>query len=79
MIYQNVVWDIALVGIGAVALGFLCIISQVGRSADADAVRDIHQRSERWRSVLFILLLIGFFAGSYATLHRFPIPPPSKS
>lgn len=77
MIYQNVVWVIALVGMGIVALGFLYVILQVGRPADADAVRGIHQRSGRWRLVLFVLLLIGFFAGSYATLHRFPIPPQS--
>ena len=77
MIYQNVVWVVALVGMGLVALGFLYIISQVGRPADADAVRGIQRGSARWRLTLFIILLIGFFAASYATLHRFPIPAQS--
>lgn len=74
MVYQNVVWVIALTGMGLVTLGFLYIIAQVGRPADADAVRGINRRSARWRSVLFIILLVGFFVGSYATLNAFPIP-----
>jgi cytochrome c oxidase subunit 2 len=74
MIYQNAVWTIALAGMGLVALVFLYIISGIGTPADAHATRGLLQRSTRWQSVLFIVLLVGFFAGSYATLHHFPIP-----
>lgn len=77
MIYQNVVWTIALAGMGLVTLGFLYIVTQAGQKADADGVRQIGQRSSRWRRVLFFVLLAGFVAGSYATLHQFPIPPQS--
>ncbi|MCC6640224.1 MAG: cytochrome oxidase [Deltaproteobacteria bacterium] len=74
MVYQDVVWAVSLAGMSLITLGFLYVIVHVGRPADASAVRDIQRRSSRWRLVLFVVLLIGFFAASYATLHRFPIP-----
>lgn len=75
MIFQNAVWAIALAGIGLIALGFILVISQARKSADDAA----HERSRhiagRLRAALFLVLLVAFVAGSWATLHRFPIPP----
>lgn len=77
MTFQNAVWTIALTGMGLVSLGFLYVVAKAGQKADPDGVRDIGQRSNHWRRMLFFLLLVGFFVGSYATLHQFPIPPQS--
>ncbi len=75
MIFQNVVWTIALVGIGLVALGFIYVISQAGKPADDAATRKAAHTSNVLRRWLFATLLIIFVGGSYATLHQFPIPP----
>ncbi|MGH8041816.1 MAG: cytochrome oxidase [Rudaea sp.] len=75
MILQNVVWTIALVGMGLVALGFIYVISQAGKPADDAATHKAAQTSNMLRRWLFGALLIIFVGGSYATLHQFPIPP----
>lgn len=72
MILQNVVWTIALVGMGLVALGFIHVIIQAGKPADEGATRNTAHVLQAW---LFVVLFVGFVAGSWATLRHFPIPP----
>lgn len=74
MILQNVVWAIALTGMGLVALAFVYVISQASRPADDTATRRAAHTSHVIRRWLFAVLAIGFVAGSYATLRPFPIP-----
>ncbi|MGH8736947.1 MAG: hypothetical protein ACREU5_02190 [Burkholderiales bacterium] len=74
MIFQNVVWTIALVGMGLVALGFIYVIRQAGKPADDAATRKAAHTSNVLRRWLFGALLIIFVGGSYATLSHFPIP-----
>lgn len=74
MIYQNLIWTIALVGMGLIALGFIYIVANAGRPADADAAQKAQRRIATSRRWLFVLLLVLFFGVSYASLHRFPIP-----
>ncbi|MEO8837264.1 MAG: hypothetical protein ABI351_00965 [Herbaspirillum sp.] len=74
MILQNVVWTIALAGIGLVTLGFIYVISQASKPADDAATRKATHTSHVLRRWLFAVLLLIFVGGSYATLHRFPIP-----
>lgn len=75
MILQNVVWIIALIGMGLVALGFIYVISQAGKSADDEATRKAAHTSNVLRRWLFAALLIILVVGSFATLRHFPIPP----
>lgn len=75
MILQNVVWIIALVGMGLVALGFIHVIRQAGRPADDATTRKGAHTSNILRRWLFGALLILFVGGTYATLRPFPIPP----
>ena len=75
MIFQDLVWVIALVGMGLVALGFIHMIRQAGKPADDAETRKSAQTSNVLRRWLFAVLLMVFFGGSYATLHNFPIPP----
>lgn len=75
MIFQNAVWAIALAGIGLIALGFILVISQARKSADDAAHERSRRIAGRLRAGLFLALLVVFVAGSWATLHRFPIPP----
>lgn len=74
MILQNVVWTIALVGMGLVALGFIHVIRQAGKPADDEATRHAARTSNMLRRWLFGALLIIFVGGTYATLRNFPIP-----
>lgn len=75
MIFQNRVWLICLVGMGLVALGFLYVIIQAGKPADAAAANRAHHTADRLRGWLFVVLLVLFIGISYATLRQFPIPP----
>lgn len=75
MILQDIVWAIALIGMGLVALGFIYVIYQAGKPADDAATRKAAHTSHVLRRWLFGALLIIFVGGSYATLHNFPIPP----
>jgi cytochrome c oxidase subunit 2 len=75
MILQNVVWTIALVGMGLVALGFIHVIIQAGKPADQDATRKSTRTAHALQAWLFVVLFVGFVAGSWATLRHFPIPP----
>lgn len=75
MILQNLVWTIAISGMSLVAAAFIYVISQAGKPADDIATRKSTHTSHVIRRWLFGGLLIAFAAGSYATLHQFPIPP----
>ena len=75
MMLQDVVWTVALLGMGLVAVGFLHVIRQAGKPADEAATRKAAHTSNVLRRWLFGALLILFVGGTYATLHRFPIAP----
>lgn len=75
MILQDAVWTIALVGIGLVGLGFIHVIHQAGKPADDEARARSARTARRGQAALFALLLVIFVAGSWATLHPYPIPP----
>jgi cytochrome c oxidase subunit 2 len=71
MTLQDEVWWITLAGIGGVALIFLYVISQAGRSVEAVRVRRQADAVQRW----FFLALLAIGAGvTAATLSPFPIP-----
>lgn len=74
MILQNVVWTLALVGMGLVALGFIHVIIQAGKPADDAASRKSAHTAHALQAWLFAVLFVGFVAGSWATLRHFPIP-----
>lgn len=75
MIFQNVVWVVALAGMGLIALGFIYVISQASKPADDETTRKAAHTSNVLRRWLFGALLIIFVVGSFATLRHFPIPP----
>jgi cytochrome c oxidase subunit 2 len=75
MILQNVIWTIALVGMGLVALGFIHVIHQAGKPADDAATRKAAHTSNVLQRWLFGAMLVAFVGVTYATLHRFPIAP----
>lgn len=79
MTLQDVVWFIALAGMGLIALGFIYVIVQAGKPADDAETRKAAQTANQLRRVLFVVLLAGFFVGSWATLRRFPIPPQAST
>lgn len=72
---QNVVWTIALAGIGLVALGFIHVIIQAGKPADEAATRKSLHTAHILQASLFAMLFVAFIVGSWATLRSFPIPP----
>lgn len=75
MTLQDVIWTIALVGMGLVALGFVHVIIQAGKPADDAASRKSAHTAHALQAWLFAILFVGFVAGSWATLRHFPIPP----
>lgn len=75
MIIQNVVWIIAVCGIGLIALGFLFVVSQAGKSADEAATRKSTRIAHLVQGWLLAVLLVVFFVGSFITLRHYPIPP----
>ena len=72
---QDVIWAVALGGMGLVALGFIHVIIQAGKPADDDARARSEGTARRLQAWLFGALLVTFGVGSWATLRRFPIPP----
>lgn len=70
MTLQDEVWFITLAGIGAVALIFLYVISQAGRSAEAVRVQKRADAIRRW---FFLALLVLGVGATAATLAPFPI------
>lgn len=71
---QDVIWAIALAGMGLVALGFIHVIIQAGKPADDEARAKSARTARRLQAWLFGALLLIFAVGSWATLRRFPIP-----
>lgn len=74
MISENEVWVIALVGMGLVALGFIWIISQAGKTSDESRAQRSYKTSNVFRRWLFAILLLVFAGVTYASLSHFPIP-----
>lgn len=75
MILQDVVWTIWLVGAALIALGFVFVIVQAGKPADDGEARKATHTSHVLQAWLFVVLLVAFVAGSWATLRHFPLPP----
>jgi cytochrome c oxidase subunit 2 len=75
MILQDLIWTIALVGMGLIALGFIHVIHQAGKPADDAATRKAANTSNVLRRWLFGALLVIFVGATYGTLHHFPIAP----
>lgn len=75
MALQDVVWTIWLVGAALIALGFIFVIVQAGKPADAGAAERTVRTSHMLQGWLFAVLLVAFVVGSWATLRNFPIPP----
>ncbi len=74
MSIQNVVWPLSLLGITAVALVFIFVISQAQRPATAgETLRSAHT-AHVFQAWFFGLMLVGFAAGTWLTLRHFPIP-----
>ncbi|MFA5663884.1 hypothetical protein [Castellaniella sp.] len=74
MTVQNVVWPLALLGIVAVALVFIFVISQARQPAtEQETARSTHTAHviQAW---FFGLLVLGFVVGTWLTLRHFPIP-----
>lgn len=74
MIYQNVIWGVALAGMGLVALLFLWVISQASKPADDVVAQRAQRHSNSLRRWLFVVLLVVFVGVSWASLRHFPIP-----
>jgi len=74
MVIQDVIWTIALCGIAIVSLVFLYILAGTGKAADEAAKSAAAQTARKIQGGLFIILLLGFVFGTWATLHQFPIP-----
>lgn len=72
---QDAIWVTALAGMGLVALGFIHVIIQAGKPADAQARAKSARTARRLQAWLFGALLVIFVVGSWATLRHFPIPP----
>lgn len=80
MTLQDTAWTIWLVGATLIALGFIFVIVQAGKPvADAASAQRSIRVSHVLQGWLFVLLFVGFVAGSWATLGHFPIPPQSGS
>lgn len=67
---QDIIWTIALGGIGVVALVFLYVLGGIRRGDG----RPPGGTARKVQATLFVVLLLGFVFGTWATLHRFPIP-----
>lgn len=74
MTLQDAVWTIALVGMGLVALGFFYVISQARKPADDVTGGSSARSGNTLRRWVFWILVVGYIGGSWATLHRYPIP-----
>lgn len=75
MTFQNEIWLITLSGMGLIALGFLYVISQAGKPANATQTEKAHRAFDVLRRWLFVALLVLGIVVSYKTLWHFPIPP----
>jgi cytochrome c oxidase subunit 2 len=71
MTIQDKVWLLTLTGIAAVALGFLFVVLQTARRADA---AEVEARSSSMRRRLFAALIVLGIGATGVTLIPFPIP-----
>ncbi|WP_066458387.1 cytochrome oxidase [Castellaniella caeni] len=74
MTVQNVVWPLALLGIAAVALIFIFVISQAGKPASVEETRQAAHTAHVIQARFFAVLVVGFAVGTWLTLRHFPIP-----
>lgn len=72
---QDVIWSLALVGMGLVALAFIHVIIQAGKTAGDEASARSARTARRLQAWLFGALLVVFTVGSFATLRPYPIAP----
>lgn len=74
MTIQNVVWPLSLLGMSAVALIFVFVISQAGKPATAEQSEQSARTARTVQAWFFSILLVGFALGTWLTLRHFPIP-----
>lgn len=74
MIFQDEIWSISLVGMGLVTLGFIYVVLQAGKPADATEAERAHKASDVLRRWLFLALLVLGIVVAYISLRKFPIP-----
>ncbi|MCC7183447.1 MAG: cytochrome c oxidase subunit II [Rhodocyclaceae bacterium] len=74
MTVQDVVWAIWLIGSALIAVAFLWIAAQAGKPAGDQAQRASVRKAHIMQAWAFGFLVLVTVAGSWATLHRFPIP-----
>ncbi|MEZ4585409.1 MAG: hypothetical protein R2909_03290 [Gemmatimonadales bacterium] len=72
---QDLLWTTTLAAMGLVALGFILVIIQAGKPADDEATAKAARTARRLQGWVFGALLVIFVVGTWATLHRYPIPP----
>lgn len=71
---HTIVWIIALIGMGLIALGFIFVVRQATQPADDARTRKAMHATNVFRRWLFGILALLFIGGSYFTLRQFPIP-----
>lgn len=74
MILQNLIWTLALIGIAFVALIFLWVLASTRHSASEGEVKRQNRRWHVFQAWFFVVLVLALVGGSWATLHKFPIP-----
>ncbi|HWU68816.1 MAG TPA: hypothetical protein VN046_08060 [Stenotrophobium sp.] len=67
---QDEVWSITLIGVGVVALVFVWVISQSGKSPASERQQTTASSIRRW---WFLVLVVAGIGIAYATLKPFPI------
>ncbi len=71
---QDLVAAIALLTIALIAVVFVLVIRQVDQPADEAARRQAAGTARKIQVGVFVVLLVVFFGGTWATLAQFPIP-----
>jgi len=74
MALQNAIFVIWLAGASLIALSFIYVIVQSRKPADDESTRNASRTSRKLQGWLFVVMLVAFVVGSWATLRNFPIP-----
>ena len=70
MIAQNTIWTLALLGIGLISVVFIYVVANASKPPADQGGTTANRLQAAW----FAVLLVGFVAGSWATLRHYPIP-----
>lgn len=74
MATQSIAWSVTLGGVGLVALIFLYVIIQARKPASTAETQHATHKAHVFQAWFFAVLVVGFSAGTWATLRHFPIP-----